>query len=63
MTSPTVATESIFITGAIEAHEGRKVNYYDIPGAYLHANCKDEDTCMRLDGQLTELMVLVEPKL
>ena len=61
--SPTVATESIFITGAIEAHEGRKVNRYDIPGAYLHAECKEGHQYMRLDGQLAELMVLVDPKL
>ncbi len=61
--SPIVVIESIFITGAIEAHEGRKVNFYDIPGAYLHANCEDGDTYIKLEGHLAELMVLVDPKL
>ncbi len=61
--SPTVATESIFITGAIEAHEGRKVNCYDIPGAYLHAKREEGHQYMKLDGQLAELIVLVNPKL
>ena len=61
--SPTIATESIFITGAIEAHEGRKVNCYDIPGAYLHAECEEGHQYMRLDGQLAKLMVLSDPKL
>ncbi len=61
--SPTVATEFIFTTGAIEAHKGRKVNFYDIPGAYLHAECEEEHQYMRLDGQLAKLMVLVDPKI
>ncbi len=56
-------TESIFIAGAIKAHKGRKVNCYDIPGAYLHVKCEDGDTYMRLEGQLAKLMVLVDTKL
>ena len=61
--SPTVATDSVFITGVIEAHERRKVVYYDIPGAFLHADCEDEDTFVQLRGKLADLLVLVEPKL
>ena len=34
--SPTVATDSVFITGAIDAHEGRDVAFADLPGAFLH---------------------------
>jgi hypothetical protein len=45
--SPTVATESVFITTAIEAHEGRHVTIFDIPGAYLHTKT-DEDIIMVL---------------
>jgi hypothetical protein len=36
---------------------------FDIPGAFLHAKCKDGDVFMLLEGKLAELMTLVEPKL
>ena len=62
-TSPTISTEAVFITAAIEAHENRKVACFDIPGAFLHADCEDENTFMLLRGQLAELMILVNPKL
>jgi hypothetical protein len=61
-TLPTVATESVFITTVISAHEGRDVACFDIPGAFLHANL-DEDITMVLKGRLTELMVQVAPNL
>ena len=37
-TLPTVSTESVFITEVIDAHEGRDVACFDIPGAFLHAD-------------------------
>ncbi|KAL3810038.1 hypothetical protein ACHAXA_000207 [Cyclostephanos tholiformis] len=61
-TSPTVATESVFITAVIDAHEGRDVACFDIPGAFLHAD-SDEDITMVLKGRLAELMVQVAPNL
>jgi hypothetical protein len=61
-TSPTVATESVFLTAVIEAHEGRDVGCFDIPGAFLHADC-DENITMILKGRLAELMVQVAPNL
>ena len=61
--SPTVSTEAVFITAAIEAHENCNMACFDIPGAFLHADCEDENTFMLLRGQLAELMVLVDPKL
>jgi hypothetical protein len=57
-----VATESVFLTAVIDAHEGRDVGCFDIPGAFLHADC-DEDITMILKGCLTELMVQVAPNL
>ncbi len=60
--SPTVATDSVFITSAIEAHERRRVMTMDIPGAFLHAET-DEEIHMLLRGQLAELMVKIDPKL
>ncbi len=61
-TSPTVATESVFITAFSNAHEGCDVAYFDIPGAFLHADV-NEDSTMVLKGRLAELMVQVAPNL
>ena len=61
-TSPTVATESVFITAVINTHEGRDVACFDIPGTFLHADV-DEDIAMVLKGRLAELMVQVAPNL
>ena len=61
-TSPTVSTELVFITAVIDAHEGRDVACFDIPGAFLHAD-SDENITMILKGQLAELMVQVAPNL
>jgi hypothetical protein len=60
--SPTVATDSVFITSAIEAYEKRWVMTMDILDAFLHAET-DEEIHMLLCGQLTELMVKIDPKL
>jgi hypothetical protein len=40
--SPTVATESVFITAVIDAEEGRDVAVVDIPGAFMQANMDEE---------------------
>jgi len=61
-TSPTVATESVFITAVIDLHEGCDVACFDIPGSFLHADV-DEDITMVLKGRLAELMVQVAPNL
>ncbi len=61
-TSPTVATEFVFVTAVVNAHEGRDVACFDIPGAFLHAD-SDEDITMVLKGRLVELMVQVAPNL
>jgi hypothetical protein len=60
--SPTVATDSVFLTGAIDAYQRRDVAYIDLPGAFLHT-LTDEKIIMVLRGELCELMCLVEPKL
>ena len=61
-TSPTEATELVFITAVVDAHEGRNLACYDIPGAFFHAD-SDEDITMILKGKLAELMVQVTPTL
>ena len=60
--SPTVSTDSVLITSAIDAHENRKVVTCDLPGAYLNTD-NNEETIMLLKGKLAELMVQVDPKL
>ena len=60
---PTVLTEAVFITAAIEAHENQEVACFNIPGAFLHADCKGGDRYTLLKGKLDELMVLDDPKL
>jgi hypothetical protein len=57
--SPTVMTDSVIITTAIEAHECRKVITLDIPGAFLHTDL-DEEVIMVLRGELAELMVMID---
>ena len=49
-TSPTATIEGIFITSAIEAHEGRDVATIDCPGAFLSA-LSDEHVHMVLKGR------------
>ena len=56
--SPTVATESVLITAAVGAHEGRDVEKIDTSGTYLHTET-DEDVTMFLEVVLDELMVKV----
>ena len=60
--SPTVMGDSVMITSAIEAHERRKVITLDIPGAFLNADL-DEEVIMLIRGELTELMVAINPVL
>ena len=61
-TSPTIATESIFLTALINTLEERAVVCFDISGAFLHAET-DKDVIMMLKRKLAELMVMIEPSL
>ena len=61
-TSPTVSTDGLIITTAIDGYEGRDVAIMDIPGAFLQAE-NDEFVLMLLRGKLAELMVKIDPGL
>ena len=52
--SPICFTEVIFITAAMEVHEGRDVAVISLPGAFLHE---------KTEGKLAEMMAMVELKL
>ncbi len=43
--TPTVSTESIFITALIAAKERRKVQCYNVPSAFVNTNV-DEEVCV-----------------
>ena len=53
--SPTVSTESTFITASITTHERQVVRCYDVPSAFVNTNV-DEEVIMVLKGDLTEMM-------
>ncbi len=59
--SPTISTESTFITAAMAASERKKVRCYDIPSAFVNTDI-DEDVLMVLKGELAEMMVQIAPQ-
>ncbi len=56
-TSPTIMTELVLITAAMEVTKGRDIAVIDLPGAFLNADM-DEVVHMVLRGKLAELMVM-----
>jgi len=59
--SPTVSTESTFITATIAAKEGRKVRCYNVPSAFVNTDV-DEDVIMVLKGELADMMIQIAPE-
>jgi hypothetical protein len=57
--SPTVATESVFLTAVIDAVEGREVAVVDVPGAFMQADM-DELVHVRFTGKMTELLLEID---
>jgi Reverse transcriptase (RNA-dependent DNA polymerase) len=57
--SPTIATESVFLTALIDAEEGRDVAIVDIPGAFMQAEM-DEETFVRISGKTAELLLEID---
>ncbi len=58
--SPTVATEAVFLTSVIDAYKRCCVITVDIPGAFMHAEM-DEVVHVKLEGVMAELHVHVNP--
>ena len=66
--SPTAKTESVFITGVIEAMEEREVAIIDIPNAFiqtLNEKLKEhhQPDILKVKGLLVEILVQIEPAL
>ena len=59
--SPTVSTESTFVTATIAAKERRKVRCYNVPSAFVNTDV-DEDVIMVLKGELADLMTQIAPE-
>jgi hypothetical protein len=59
--SPTVSTESIFITAVITANKKRQVRFYDIPSTFINTDV-DKDVLMVLKGEVAEMMVQIAPQ-
>ena len=55
-----MSSDSVFLTGVVDAKEGRDVAVLDIANAFLHAD-NDEEILMLLRGKLAEMMVQVDP--
>ena len=58
--SPTIHTESLFLSCIIDAMERRKVATVDIPGAFMQADI-DEIVHVKLVGDLARLLIRVDP--
>jgi Reverse transcriptase (RNA-dependent DNA polymerase) len=60
--SPTVTTESVFITATIDAYERRDVATVDLPGAFMQADM-DDVVYMRLEGIMVKLLLKIDKAL
>jgi len=60
--SQTVITDSIFLTGVIEASKNRVMSTIDVGNAFIQAD-NNEQILMLLRGKVAELMVHVNPVL
>ena len=60
--SPTVVTDSIFLTGVVDERERHDIAILDIANAFLHAK-NDEKVLMLLRGKLAEMMLAVDSEL
>ena len=59
-TSPTVKTESVLLTAAIDAKEKRDVAVVDVPGAFMQADM-DDIVHIRFTGEMLEMLLEIDP--
>ena len=62
MDQPTVVTESIFMTGVVDAKERRHVAVLGIANTFLQAD-NNETVNMLLRGKIAEMIVRIDPVL
>jgi hypothetical protein len=61
-TSPTVATEAVFLTAIIDALENRDVAIVDVPGAFMQADM-DELVHIRFTGIMVDLLLKIDAEM
>ena len=66
--SPTVSSESVFVTAGVDAKEERDVMSTDIPNAFIQAKLKqegkgDERVIMKITGVLVDILVKLAPEI
>ena len=55
--------EALLCTLIVDAHEGRDMDTFDVPGSYLHEYMpKDKSLLMNLRGDFVEIMCQVNPE-
>ena len=63
--SPTVHTEALFLTVAVDAHQRRDIMSLDIPNAYIQTQLPEkkrgERVVMKIRGLLVEWLVTIDP--
>ena len=62
--SPTVATQTVFMVAAIAQMEGRAVAAVDVPGAFLKSDMPDDGSApvlVKLDKFVTQVLVELDP--
>lgn len=64
VSSPIVGLDSFFVTLITDAHEWRKVNIFDVPGAFLQSEMpeKDKKVLLKLTGDMVDVMCSVNPE-
>jgi hypothetical protein len=58
-TSPTIATEAVFLTAVIDALEGRDVAVVDVPGAFMQTDM-DELVHVRFTGTMVDMLLDID---
>ena len=58
-TSPTIATEAVFLTAVIAALEGRDVAVVDVPGAFMQTDL-DELVHVRFTGTMVDMLLEID---
>ena len=60
-TSPTIATEAVFLCAVIDAQERRQVTIVDVPGAFMQADMPEDDTVhVRLTGIMVDILLDID---
>ena len=61
-TLPTAAQESVFITSAIDAKEGREVAVSNLPGAFMQTDMDNKIVHIKFQGAMADLLIKIAPK-